>query len=77
MKKPTPISNRNIGFSDLVDEGVKKLKLFGFENVNEENILTDEVYVFFFTRFLDSQRGKSKELDKQVEMLLYLIQAKV
>lgn len=77
MKKPPSINNRNLSFVNLVGEGIKKLKHFGFVNVNEENILSDEVYVFFFTRFLDSQKGKSNELDKQIEILLCLTKEKI
>ena len=77
MKKPPSINSRNLSFANLVGEGIKKLKHFGFVNVNEENILSDEVYVFFFTRFLDSQKGKSNELDKQIEILLCLTKEKI
>lgn len=77
MKKQVTINNPKGSPADLVGNGIKKLKSFGFVNVTEENILSDEVYVFFFIRFLDSQKGKSNELDKQIEMLLCLVKEKI
>lgn len=77
MKRQVLISNTKYNLADLVGSGVRKLKNFGFVNVTEENILSDEVYVFFFSRFLDSQKGKNSELDKQIEMLLCLMKEKV
>lgn len=73
MKGQMETNNESGGFSKLVESGVKKLRNYGFINVTAENILSDEVYVFFFSRFLNSQKGKSKELDKQIEMLLCLV----
>lgn len=77
MKRHTEINNKKIGIANLIGEGVKKLKNFGFLNVTKENILSDEVYVFFFIRFLNTQKGKSNELDKQIEMLLCLMKEKI
>jgi hypothetical protein len=77
MKRTAFISNKKDSFANLVKDGVKKLKNFGFVNVTAENILSDEVYVFFFIRFLDSKKGKNNELDKQIEMLLCLIKEKI
>lgn len=76
MRRNTEINNKKGGIANLVGEGVRKLKNFGFLNVTEENILSDEVYVFLFIRFLKTQKGKSKELDKQIDMLLCLAKEK-
>lgn len=73
MKQLTASNINRSGFEDLIDSGVKKLKNFGFIKVNEENILSDEVYCFFFHRFLDVLKGKNNELDKQIEELLNII----
>ncbi len=59
----------------LLDAGVQKLKNFGFINVSRENILQDEVYIFYLKRFLHSELKKSfwqQELD---ELLKKIIQA--
>jgi len=37
---------------ELITIGVNKLKKFGYTNVNEQNILSDEVYKLFFERVL-------------------------
>jgi hypothetical protein len=54
----------------ILKDGVKKLKKFGFEDVNKNNILSDEVYFFFLTRFTNSLRGKNKRTDKVIDKLL-------
>lgn len=36
----------------LIKQGVSKLKKFGFVNVNKTNIVTDEVYTFYFSKIL-------------------------
>ena len=34
--------------NDLIEAGVKSLRMFGYPNCNSENILTDAVYKRFF-----------------------------
>ncbi len=36
----------------LLLHGVEKLKIIGFNNVTVQNILTDEIYQFYFLNFL-------------------------
>lgn len=36
----------------LLLHGVEKLKIIGFTNVTRKNILTDEIYQFYFLNFL-------------------------
>jgi len=73
MKRDTsPISHSD--FENIFELGIKKLKNFGFVNVTKENILLDEVYSFFFLRFMSSLKGKTPELDKQIENFLNSIE---
>lgn len=37
----------------LLAQGVKKLKIIGFNNVTKDNILTDEIYHLYFLHFLN------------------------
>lgn len=64
MKQNTDIKHK------LVRHGVKKLKVFGFSNVTEENIMTDEVYRLYFERILRSNLGNRPDLDEQINELL-------
>lgn len=54
----------------LIDAGIEKLKNFGFTNVNRDNILVDEVYYYFLSRFINTLRGKSKAMDAEIEKLI-------
>lgn len=56
--------------NNIVDIGVKKLRNFGFTNVTKDNILHDEVYFFFFKRFITIMQGKDEKLDMQINELL-------
>jgi hypothetical protein len=58
----------------LLINGVKNLKEFGYELVNEENILTDEVYSAFFERMLNENKGHNAQVDKAIQALLNKIQ---
>lgn len=51
---------------EWIKNGVKKLRLFGFTNVTEENILTDEVYRLYFERILRSnpEAGMDEKINK-------------
>lgn len=49
--------------SKLVSQGVRKLKLLGFINVDEQNIVEDDVYRFYFIRILNSNLGENTEMD--------------
>lgn len=54
----------------LIKAGVKNLKEFGYPYVNEENILTDEVYYAFFKEMLEENKGHSEQVDKAIDELL-------
>jgi hypothetical protein len=53
----------------LIKQAVKKLKRFGFTNVTEENITTDDVYKFYFMRILRPHIGQNKETDQVIHDL--------
>lgn len=56
--------------SKLLKQAVKKLKLFGFTNVTEENITTDDVYKLYLRKILMLNIGQNKETDKVIHELL-------
>lgn len=60
----------------LIKHGVKKLKVFGFSNVTEENLMTDEVYRLYFERILLSNLGTRAELDEKINELLNQMKSK-
>lgn len=57
----------------LIQNAVNKLRNFGFANVNEENITTDEVYSFYFLKMLNEMSGENKETDSVINQLSELI----
>lgn len=54
----------------LIKQGVSKLKKFGFVNVNKTNIVTDEVYTFYFSKILQEMLGVHSESDIAINKLL-------
>ncbi|MDO9185118.1 MAG: hypothetical protein Q7W13_03830 [Bacteroidia bacterium] len=54
----------------LIKQGVSKLKKFGFVNVNKTNIVTDEVYTFYFSKILQEMLGVHSEADIAINKLL-------
>lgn len=54
----------------LIKQGVTKLKKFGFVNVNKTNIVTDEVYTFYFSKILHEMLGVHLEADVVINQLL-------
>ncbi len=54
----------------LIKHGVKKLKLFGFTNVTEQNILEDEVYRLYFERILSSNLGNDADVDEKITEMI-------
>lgn len=54
----------------LSRQAVNKLRIFGFTNVNEENIATDEVYSFYFLKMLKEMLGENSERDLAINQLL-------
>ena len=47
----------------ILKRAVLNLKEFGYENCNEDNILTDEVYKIFFKKQLENVQVESKNAD--------------
>lgn len=47
----------------IIKNGVKNLREFGYPSVNEENILTDMVYSAIFKNSLNDNRGQSPNAD--------------
>lgn len=48
----------------LIRGGVNNLRVGGYPSVNEDNILTDEVYSAFFLSMLDDNKGIDHAYDK-------------
>lgn len=46
------LSNLEKSKEALLERGVEKLKIMGFTNVTIDNILIDEIYIFYFLSFL-------------------------
>ena len=63
-----------ITIDELITLGVKKLKKFGYTHVNEQNILSDEVYRTFFERILKERLEKNQEEREDIGHLLEKIQ---
>ena len=55
----------------LIEAGVKNLKEFGYDHVNKDNILTDTIYSKFFLSMLEDNKGHSKEIDDEIDMLIH------
>jgi hypothetical protein len=72
-KQPHGIENNAALKTKLVKEGVKKLRVLGFRYVNEENILSDEVYKIYFGRILESLPGNEAEETDIVKEILQQI----
>lgn len=55
----------------LLEAGVKNLIIFGYPDVNKENLLTDIVYSSFFKEMLKDNLGNStKQVDDVIIKLL-------
>lgn len=55
---------------ELIKQMVNRLRRFGFVHVNEENIITDEVYSLYFSKILNEKLGENAELDMEINQLL-------
>ena len=61
----------------LIAAGVKNLITFGYPEVNQENILTDEVYKAFFESMLEDNIGQSNaQVDAVIAVLLKEIEGR-
>jgi len=54
--------------TEIIRNGVRNLKEFGYPKVNEENILTDIVYAGFFKSMLEKNRGQG--VDREINAIL-------
>ena len=50
--------------------GVRKLRNFGFVNATVKNVLTDEVYRFYFIRFMQKHREKNLQINVLLNNLI-------
>lgn len=58
----------------LIEQGVKNLKVYGYPNVNAQNILTDRIFAAFFMSMLESNLGHSKDADVALNALIAEVQ---
>jgi hypothetical protein len=58
----------------LIKKGIKKLKQYGFVNVDAGNILTDDVYKHYFIQILHSHLGANGQSDSEIQQLLKIIE---
>jgi len=54
----------------LIQTGIKNLKEFGYPEVNEETILSDELYSAFFLNMLRYNKGNGKNIDVAIDELI-------
>lgn len=55
----------------IVQAGVRNLKEFGYEHVNDKNIFTDEVYAEFFRSMIKDNMGLGVDDDlRAIEEML-------
>ena len=59
-----------VTIDELIKQGVTKIKKFGYINVNEQNILSDDVYRVFFERILKERLKKNIEEKQDIYRLL-------
>ncbi len=57
----------------LINQAVTRLRNFGFVHVNEDNIVTDEVYSLYFLKILKEMLGENAETDSVINQLLNTI----
>lgn len=55
---------------NILNTGVNNLKNFGYPQVTNETILTDEVYKAFFKSMLEKNLGYTEQLDEVINELL-------
>ena len=60
----------------LLELGVRKLRSFGFVNATVNNVLTDEVYRFYFIRFMQKHREENSHINVFLNNLIEYAKAK-
>jgi len=54
----------------LIKNGVKNLKEFGYPEVSEDNLMTDEVYKLAFKAMLENNKGFGQRLDAIIDEMI-------
>lgn len=54
----------------LIARGVRNLREFGYLSVDENNILTDEIYSRMFRSILQDNMGHSRAADSELQKLI-------
>ena len=62
--------NKNQSREDLIRNGVKNLREFGYPDCDENNILKHSILKTFFISMLKENKGINKEADKIIDDLL-------
>ena len=60
----------------LIVEGIKRLKEFGYSDVNEDNIFSDFIYSRFFKSMIKENKGQGYEMDGVIDELINEIKNK-
>jgi len=54
----------------LIENGVKNLKVFGYDKVDKDNIFTDLIYSQMFKSMLEDNKGHRDDIDNAIDNLL-------
>lgn len=54
----------------LIENGVRNLREFGYPGCTADNIVTDSLYRAFFINMLGESRGKNPRVDQEIDKLL-------
>lgn len=54
----------------LLAAGVRNLKEFGYPTVDEQSIISDDIYSVLFERMLQDSKGRSRSMDIEINTLL-------
>jgi SAM-dependent methyltransferase len=75
-EKQSDHNGNNYMQEKLIQQAVRSLKQFGFENANNQNILREGVYKIYFEKILRSKLGQAEFIDEAVNKLLKKISHK-
>lgn len=56
----------NVIETALIKKGVEALKDYGYPEVSEDNIISDEIYSSFFKEMLRGSIGQSRDIDNAI-----------
>ena len=54
---------------NLINVGVTVLKEFGYSNVTQDNILTDDIYKQFYKKILTENLGVNQKVDEAIQTI--------